>query len=271
MKSRVTCALLCLLIDLCLCLPVYCGLDLGISPVRWETRGKPGKTLRQVVVLTGGGAAIQNIKIRVGDWTLSDDGAPVYGEAGRVMDESALSWVRVDPGQLSIYPRQRKTVRISMHIPDKTASAGYRAAVFFEPEQESGGKTKGATASVFVTGRMALPIYVTVGDARPRGEILEASWRADHGAVPTPALRVHNRGNAHLRMNGIFSASTFSEKRLEGIIPAVPVLPGRTRWIPLTFRGQSPTPFSDVHLKLLVDLGDGETEVRIVARGKNKN
>jgi hypothetical protein len=193
---------------------------------------------------------------------------PIYGTRGRAIGESAVSWIRVHPEELSIYPRQRKTVRVSIQIPDETPSAGYRAAVFFEPG-ESGGKAKHGSAGVFLRGRVALPIYVTVGDARPHAEILEAAWKATQEATPALALRVHNKGNAHLRMKGIFSAYTSSEKRLEGIVSSVPVLPGQTRWIPLAFRGQSPALHSDVHLKLLVDLGDGEREVNIVAQGKS--
>ena len=81
-----------------------------------------------------------------------------------------------------------------------------------------------------------------------------------------PTLKVQNRGNAHLRMNGFFSASTLSGDRFEGIIPGLPILPGHTRWIPLEFRGKEPTSESDLDLTLNLDLGDGERKFEITVR-----
>jgi len=246
------------------------GFSLGISPVRWEAAGKPGKTLRKVVVLTGGAGAIQKVKVGVGDWTLSEDGAPIFGKSG-TMPESAASWIRYHPAELNVYPRQRKIVRLSIRIPDATPSGCYRVALFFEPPQSDEEGRKGAT-SVFLRGRLALLIYVTVGDARPEGEILDTAWRVIiKGRKPVPALKVHNRGNAHLRMNGIFAARTLSGKKFEGIIPALPILPGQTRWIPLEFQGEAPPPNSDLDLTLHVDLGDGERKVGVKIPGKSES
>ncbi len=242
------------------CSKVHSGFSLGISPVRWEAEGKPGETLRNVVTLTSGTRAIQKVSVGVGDWTLSDDGAPVFADAGR-MPDSAASWIRFRPKEFSVYPRQKQTVRISIQVPNETPSGSYRVALFFEPPKEADQKGKSGAATVFIRGRLALPIYVTVGDARPEGKILDVAWKTLKGKSPLPALKVQNTGNAHLRMNGFFSARGVSGTRFEGIVAGLPLLPGQIRWIPLEFRGEMPPEGSDLDLTLRVDLGQGEQKV----------
>jgi hypothetical protein len=118
-------------------------------------------------------------------------------------------------------------------------------------------------ATVFIRGRLALPIYVRVGNARPGGKILEAAWKTLEGKGQLPALKVHNQGNAHLRMNGFFSARSSTSMKFEGIVPGLPLLPGQIRWIPLEFQGEKPPPGSELELTLHVDLGAGERKVRM--------
>ncbi len=247
----------------------HCGFSLGLSPVRWEAKGKPGKTLRKVIELRCGSRAIQKVKVSKGDWTLNKEGSPVFGKP-ESMTNSAASWIRFQPETLSIYPRQNKTVRISIKIPENIPAGSYRTALFFEPPDPDK-KTKNNAAQVFVRGRLALPIYVTVGDARPSGKILETAWKTMNGKGPVPSLKIQNQGNAHLRMNGIFAAKQLlSGKKFEGIIPALPLLPGQTRWIPLQIQGKTPPTNSDLDLTLQVDLGDGEHEVSVKVLHNNQ-
>ncbi|MCP4665621.1 MAG: hypothetical protein GY849_04565 [Deltaproteobacteria bacterium] len=248
--------------------PVHAGFSLGISPVRWEAEGKPGKTLRMVVELRGGAGTIQKVDVSAGDWTLRDNGAPVFGKPGS-MPQSAASWVRFHPDALSLYPRQKKSVRVSIRIPEGTPSGSYRTALLFQPP-DMDLKGKAGAASVFIRGRLALPIYVTVGDVQPDGQILETAWRGTRkGKGSAPALKIHNRGKAHLRLHGIFEARSRSGKRFEGIIPSLPLLPDQTRWIPLEFQGGSPAPNAYLDLTLYVDLGKGERKVKVIVPAKN--
>ena len=113
---------------------VYSGFSLGISPVRWEAEGKPGDTLRNVVTLTSGTRTSQKVDISAGYWTLIEAGAPVFESHG-TMPNSAASWVRCHPQEDTEYPRQRKTVRISIQIPDETPSGSYLVALFFQPPE----------------------------------------------------------------------------------------------------------------------------------------
>jgi fimbrial chaperone protein len=237
----------------------HSGFSLGISPVRWEAEGKPGDTLRNVVTLTSGTRAIQKVDISAVYWTLNEAGAPVF-DGPATIPNSAASWVRFHPQEVTVYPRQRKTVRISIRIPEETPSGSYLVALFFQPP-EAKQEGESGSASVFIRGRLALPIYVRVGNARPDGKILEAAWKTLDGKGQLPALKIHNQGNAHLRMNGFFSARSSTSMKFEGIVPGLPLLPGQIRWIPLEFQGEKPPPGSELELTLHVDLGAGERKV----------
>jgi hypothetical protein len=203
---------------------------------------------------------MQNVKVTVCDWMLTEDGSPLFDKAGSMAD-SAAAWVRLEPEQLSVYPRQEKMVRVSVEIPSTVPPGSYRASLLFEPPGADQKGEEGA-ASVFIRGRLALPIYVTVGDARPDGEILETAWHEVPGGGLTLALRIRNGGNAHLRTGGFFSARSRSKSTFEGIISEVPILPGQTRWVPMEFQGESPPSGADLDLTLHIDLGRGEREFK---------
>ncbi|HYA02450.1 MAG TPA: hypothetical protein VEI04_04975 [Syntrophobacteria bacterium] len=254
-------ALLSLLPLVALPVQARAGFSLGISPVRWEAAGKPGETVRNVVKLRSGAGAMQDVKVTVCNWTLTEDGAPVYDEAGSMTD-SAVAWIRLEPDAFSVYPRQEKLVRVSVEIPSIVPPGSYRAALLFEPPSPDHKVDVEGTASVFIRGRLAFPIYVTVGDARPDGEILESAWHEITGKGLTLALKIRNGGNAHLRMSGFFSCRSRSKSTFEGIVAEVPILPGQTRWVPMEFQGESPPPGADLDLTLHVDLGRGEREFK---------
>lgn len=260
MNRTITSTLLSLLVFLAVPFQAEAGFSLGISPVRWEAEGKPGKTVRNVVKLRSGPGAMQNVKVTVCDWTLTEDGAPIYDKAGS-MANSAVAWIRLEPDQLSVYPRQEKMVRVSVEIPNTVPPGSYRAALLFEPPGAEQKGVEGA-ASVFIRGRLAFPIYVTVGDARPDGEILESAWHEVPGKGLALALKIRNGGNAHLRAGGFFSTRSRSKSTFEGIVSEVPILPGQTRWVPLEFQGESPPPGTDLDLTLHIDLGRGEREFK---------
>jgi hypothetical protein len=267
-KRILTLALLNLLAFAALPFQAGAGFSLSISPVRWEAAGKPGDTVRNVVKLRSGAGAMQSVTVAVCDWTLTEDGAPVYDKAGSMAD-SAVAWVRLEPDQLSVYPRQEKVVRVSIEIPSTASPGSYRAALLFEPPGAEQKGVEGA-ASVFIRGRLAFPIYVTVGDARPDGEILETVWHEIPGRGLALALKIRNGGNAHLRMSGFFSGTNRSKSTFEGIVSEVPILPGQTRWVPMEFQGETPPPGADLDLTIHVDLGRGERELKVNVQALDK-
>lgn len=268
MKRIITLALLNLFAFVALPFQARAGFSLSISPVRWEAAGKPGETVRNVVKLRSGAGAMQNVKVTVCDWTLTEDGAPLYDKAGSMADSAAV-WIRLQPDELSVYPRQEKVVRVSVEIPSTVPPGSYRAALLFEPPGAEQKGVEGA-ASVFIRGRLAFPVYVTVGDARPDGEVLETAWHEVPAKGLALALKIRNRGNAHLRMNGFFSGTSRTKSTVEGIISGVPILPGQTRWVPMEFQGESPPPGADLDLTLHVDLGRGERELKRTVQSPQK-
>jgi len=241
--------------------------ELGISPVRWEASGNPGDTLRIAVALASGARTVQAVQVRVGDWTLTEDGAPLFAQAGE-LPNSAAAWLRLQPEEMSIRPRQRKIVRVSLKIPEGTPQGSYVAALFFsQPQEEAEGRE--AAASMFIRGQLAFLIYVTVGDAKPDGEILECAWRElASGKSLSPAVKIRNRGDAHLRVNGVASARAPSGKTFEAALPGVPILPGQTRWVYVGFPEPGPSAGEPLDLTLRLDLGRGEEEVKTRIEGK---
>jgi hypothetical protein len=123
---------------------------------------------------------------------------------------------------------------------------------------------------VFIRGRLAFPIYVTVGDAQPDGKILETAWHEVPGKALALAMKISNGGNAHLRVSGFFAATSRSKSTFEGIVSEVPILPGQTRWVPMEFQGETPPQGADLDLTIHVDLGRGERELKVNVQALDK-
>jgi hypothetical protein len=110
-----------------------------------------------------------------------------------------------------------------------------------------------------VSGRIGVIVYVKVGEASADLQIADAKV-TDTSAGFTPALSVHNAGNAHARLNGFLSGTDARGRRLEFFPATLPILPGETRLIPLT-ASIGPDPVTDlafpVRVAGVVEWGDG--------------
>jgi len=92
--------------------------------------------------------------------------------------------------------------------------------------------TQADTLSVPVQARIAIVMYIKVGDASPELVIQEIRLD-DRNGQAEPVFYVRNRGNAHARTAGFVDATDANGRRLEFAVAALPILPGQTRRIPL--------------------------------------
>lgn len=83
-----------------------------------------------------------------------------------------------------------------------------------------------------VQGRIAIIIYVAVGDAQPKLEIVDFSMQEKNGVL-LPIVKIRNNGNAHGRPSGILEGTDALGQHFEFTVSPSPVMPGQQRRIPL--------------------------------------
>ena len=83
-----------------------------------------------------------------------------------------------------------------------------------------------------IEGRIAIIIYVAVGDAKPELTLQSVTLQDVNGQL-LPVAALQNTGNAHGRPSGFLDGRDASGARIDFSVAESPIMPGQTRKIPL--------------------------------------
>jgi P pilus assembly chaperone PapD len=216
---------------------VRAEISFSVSPIRVELSGEPGGTYTDAIEITNEGTEKVRIKVGTQDWYLTEDGTPVFQKGGS-QKYSCASWLKINPVDFQLDPKEKKLVRYSAAIPAATVPGGYWASFVFEtvPPVEPGKKTK----AVAIKGNIASIIYLTVGKATPIAELIDMGFK-DGVNGEAIALRLKNGGTVHFRIKGnirIVGADGKPVQTLE--IPDAPVLSGFSRTVSVPLKEKLP-------------------------------
>lgn len=200
------------------------GFNAVASPPRFELTAAPGSRLRQVLELTNAGALPARYLIRTADWTLGPDFSVAFHDA--LQPGSCRPWVSIERPQLTLPGGARARYRFEVAPPPDAPAGECRFALLIEGEDTA---VAGAELlRIPVRGRLGVIVYVAVGDAAPKLEIVKAGVETVQGKR-TPTVWVRNTGNAHGRLAGFLNGVDASGRELEFAPSSLPVLPGETR------------------------------------------
>ena len=185
------------------------GFSVYISPPLHELKGKPGQTIRQTVELTSGSQLPSGFKAYTADWRLNDDGTAHFVDS--LEPDSCRPWVAIERREFRLAPRAKSRFRFEVYVPADAVSGECRFALMFE-----GADPIELTAmnNLPLAARVAVVVYVAVGDARPQLQLV------DNKVVKTAnnvlgALKVRNSGQAHGRLGGILRPPTLKDSTLK--------------------------------------------------------
>jgi hypothetical protein len=185
---------------------------LSVSPPRFELVAQPGQTVRAVAELSNASSTGTQLSFATAEWELTPDGGVVLTEA-------------LKPGSC----RQLR-YRFEVTPPTDAKPTECRFAIV----------VSGADATVSPTdnvrfplsGQIALIVYVSVGDVKPRLRITKADVIDINGSL-MPVLLVENTGTAHGRLAAFLNGTDAKGVKREFTPSTLPVLPGETRRIVL--------------------------------------
>jgi len=205
------------------------GFAVTVSPPRFELQDKPGKVIREVVEIHNTGDTRAVYSLRTADWKLSDDGGiTIYPP--ELQPNSCRPWVRMERLTLPLQPRAGKRLRFEIHIPEGTPDVECRLAILVEPGDDTVTMARAKNIEFPIQGRIAIIIYVAVGDAKPGMTLQSVKLQDVHGRL-APVVVLKNTGNAHGRPSGFLDGRDASGARIAFTVSESPIMPGQTREI----------------------------------------
>lgn len=239
------------------------GFSAMVSPPRFELHGKPGEVIREIVDIENAGDVPAIFTIRTADWDLSETGGVTIFPP-ELQPGSCRPWARLERRSISLQPQSGKRFRFELHVPEQAPVGECRLAILVEPGDQESVLARARNIRFPVEGRIAIIIYVTVGDAAPV-LALQALELQDFNGRLTPVAVVKNTGNAHGRPGGFLQGSDASGKNIDFTVAMTPILPGQTRRITIwqaTAEGTEPVVITPpLKLKGVIEWQGGENKV----------
>lgn len=208
-----------------------------VSPPRFELNAKPGEKIRDVLELSNADARAAKWRIKTADWTFDKNGGVAFHD--ELQAGSCRPWVAIEKREVMLPAGGKYRYRFEVTPPANTPDSECRFALLIEGD-EMNVQTPGGPP-VPVAGRIAVIVYVAVGQAAPVLEVAGSEVTTIAGET-LPTLRIRNSGNAHGRLSGFLSGTDASGRKLEFVPTTLPILAGETRAVPLHIQREKDDP-----------------------------
>jgi uncharacterized membrane protein len=198
------------------------ALSVNIDPSNVKVTLKQGETKTgEITVQNLGGDKIK-IKTYTEDWIYASDGSKVFMKPGSSV-YSCSSWIKLDPENLDLAPKEAKKVKYSITSPGN-ASGGHVSVIFFEVATN-------ASEGISVTGRIGAIVYQdTEGDIKRSGEIKSLSVLTSEEGKPIDIqLSFVNSGNSYVSAKPSIKIMDGGKTVIETQAMNINSLPGDTK------------------------------------------
>ncbi|RYF74977.1 MAG: hypothetical protein EOO22_05860 [Comamonadaceae bacterium] len=213
--------------------------EIAVSPSRFEFGAKSGARAGQSLTLQNVGSNATEVSLRTIDWSYSTEGDIAYFDA--LQPGSCRQWVTLERKTLKVPGRGKANFRFQVDPPADAPRGECRFMIAIEgvePAYQAAVGQGGASLAIPVTGRIAVAVYVMLNGAEPKLTLGQVGMKDVRGKR-TPYLTVTNAGDAHGRIEGSLDAKDSAGTSFELVPDGTPVMPGQTRTISLTVKGDA--------------------------------
>lgn len=216
----------------CLCLallsPVVAAQEFAavVSPPRFEERARAGATFRNIIEITNTSARAARYTVQTADWHLDPQGSPVFEPA--LATNSCRPWVGLEAAQITVPGNGKRRFRFEVAVPADAPRGECRFAIMIEGEPQP----PQGNVPLPVSGRIGVIVYLAIGDAEARLDLLKTGVAAIQGR-DLPYLQLRNTGDMHARVDGFLAGLDARGTRIVLVPDNSPILVGATRDIPL--------------------------------------
>jgi hypothetical protein len=229
-----------------------------VSPPRFELEGKPGKTLRSIIQVSNRSSTPGRYVFHTADWSFSPDFNVSFQD--ELKPGSCRPWVAIERPEVVVPGAGTLRYRFEVTPPADAPPGECRFAVMIEGADPSVTVNNGVRMPI--TGRIGVIVYVTISGGAPELEVLGPKVAMLNGRQ-LPALRVHNGGSAHGRMQGYLTGSDAKGIAYEFAPSDFPILPQEERDVfltPSTASDEQPTLTFPVTVKGTLEWAGHKTE-----------
>lgn len=224
---RSTPALVAVMVTMAMQIPAHAQFALAVSPPRFELQAKPGDRLREVIELSNSEPQASEYGVKTADWIFEKDASVTLVDD--LLPNTCRPWVAIERRQVNVGPNQTYRYRFEIAVPANAPTQECRFAVAIQGKEQT---VRQAGLPIPVSARMAVVVYLAVGDAKPQLSLVSATTRAVSN-IKTAALLIKNSGNAHGRLEGVLTGVDANGVELEFTPASTPIMPGETREITL--------------------------------------
>jgi hypothetical protein len=206
------------------------GINLTVSPPVIELNAKPGEKLKERFRVRNNQSSAAALKIDVKKLSSdSTSGEPIPAEPTK--DDGFISWLTVDPSDITVLPKEWAEINFTIDIPEN-AAYGYYYVLRIKPATQETVKGTGTT----VHGEVLVVVLLNVvkEGAKAKASLVEFKPNIFFGEyLPVEfTAKVANSGNVHVKPSGNIFIRSFHQKDI-AILDInggkQTVLPGGTR------------------------------------------
>lgn len=253
--------------------PARAGFDVSVSPPRLELHARPGDVVRQTISINNLGNDPGRYLTKTADWELGASGEALLQE-GAPKQGSCRPWVRLERHEIGVAPGDTRNYRFEVHVPQDARNGECRLALLVSSDAGTVTPSGASFISIPIVGRLAVIVYVTIGDAKPVMKLERIAMQKVNGKH-LPVATFRNGGDAHGRVSGHLEALDANRHKVYLIADESVILPNSARGITLTpmdwSSGEGKPPTFDLtppmHIRgTLQFLGGGEVKIDQVLR-----
>jgi hypothetical protein len=112
---------------------------------------------------------------------------------------------RIERHEIAIVPGETRDYRFEVHVPENAKNGECRFALLVSSEAGTATPSGGSFIQIPIVGRLAVIVYVTIGDAKPDMKLERIAMQKINGK-PLPVATFRNTGDAHGRVSGHLEA-----------------------------------------------------------------
>ncbi len=198
------------------------ALSINIDPSNIKLILKPGSSADGEIAVQNLGSNNIGIKAYTEDWVYASDGSKSFMKPGSSV-YSCSSWIKLDPGNFDLAPKEVRKVKYTISSPGKT-SGGHVSVIFFE-------STATNTEGISVAGRIGTIVYLdTENDIKRSGEIQAFSAvTSEEGSPLELSLSFNNTGNSYLSAKPTVKITSGDKTVIEDQPANINTLPGDSK------------------------------------------
>ncbi len=220
------------------------------SPPRFQLQAQAGSRVTEVLQIHNMNVNPEQYDIRTGDWLMNENGEVSFMD--ELVEDSCRPWVKLERRKITVAGNSNRKFRFQISPPEGTTARECRFALYVQGANGGVVTDIAPGLSMPVSGRLAVIIYLSVGDAKPELSVVELT-KGDGPQGVLPLLIVSNSGKAHGRLAGLLRARDVDGTSYDVSVSDSPILPGQTRAIPLALSEPGENSIAEPSYPIMLD------------------